>query len=114
MFDVLLPALQSVGHAIRIVTIEFAYHDATWGFITGFTTATGLYTVITSNNPQHIPSILTKSPPDSFSAVAKRESDGSILVSYTEFQREYNRVRTVFYLALFAFLILVIVSLLHY
>lgn len=106
-------ALESVGHAIRVTFVSLAYHDATWGFLTGFATATGLYAIITSENPRHWPSMLTKSPHESFQSSAKRAPDGSFLVSYTAFQREYNRVRTVFYLAFLALLIVVIISLLR-
>lgn len=112
--DNFIASLQSVAYAIKVTSLGIVRHDATWGFVTGFSTATGLYAFITSENPRNLPAILTKDPQTSFSQLAPRETGGTFEVSYTSFQREYNRVRIVFYLALFAFLILIAIALLRY
>ncbi len=112
--DNFIATIQSVAYAIKVTSLGIVRHDASWGFVTGFCTATGLYAFITSENPRNLPSILTKDPQTSFSQVAPRGDSGTFLLSYTAFQREYNRVRIVFYLALFAFLILIGISLLRY
>lgn len=112
--DTVIPALQSVGHAIHLTLVEIALQDATWGFVTGFLAATGIFAVITSENPSHLPILLTRSEYASFNQVAPRSEDGRFTASYTAFEREYNRVRIVFYLALFAFLVVVAIALLRY
>jgi hypothetical protein len=112
--DNLLPALQSVGHTIRITFRAIAMHDASWGFLTGFFTATGLFAVIMSENPRHLPILLTKSSQKSFEMLAARDIQGTFCASYTSFQREYNRVRSIFYLSLLAFFVVVSIALLRY
>ncbi|MBI5654560.1 hypothetical protein HZC53_02845 [Candidatus Uhrbacteria bacterium] len=112
--DNFLATIQSIAYAIKVTSLGIIRHQASWGFITGFSTATGLYAFITSENPRNLPAILTKDPQTSFSQLAPRAEGGTFQVSYTAFQREYNRVRLVFYLALFAFLILIAIAMLRY
>ena len=112
--DNFLATIPSVMYAIKITFLGVIRHDATWGFITGFTTATGLYALISSENPRNLPTMLTQPASQSFSQLAPRGEKGTFLVSYTAFQREYNRVRIVFYLALFAFMVLIAIAMLRF
>lgn len=112
--DNFLEGLQSAGHLISLSFMTVVHHDATWGFLTGFTMATGFYAVIVSENPRHLPIILTKPPAASFQKINRREQNSGYQVSYTAFQHEYNRVRIVFYVAVAALLAVVAVALLKY
>ena len=107
-------AVLSVGYAIRATLLALIRADATWGFFAGFLITTGLYAIIMSDNPRHIPLMLSKSAQDSFAEIHERGDDGRFCISYTAFQREYNRVRTAFYLALFALLVMVIVAMFRF
>jgi len=109
-----LAALQSAGHLIRLTFMTVIRHDATWGFLTGFTMATGFYAVIVSENPRNLPIILTTPPAASFQKINHKEANRGYQASYTAFQLEYNRVRLVFYVAVAAFLAVVAVALLKY
>ncbi len=99
---------------MRVTFLGLARHDASWGFVSGFLTATGLYAIITSENPSHVPTMLLNTEHESFNRIAPREPNGRIVVSYTAFQREYNRVRVLFYLALLAFLLIVVIAMLRF
>lgn len=112
--DNFLEALQAAGHLIRITFMTVVRHDATWGFLTGFTMATGFYALIVSEDPRHLPVILTKPTVASFQTINRREDNFGYQVSYTAFQREYNRVRIVFYVAVAAFLAVVTVAILKH
>ena len=59
-------ALFSVGYAIRATFLALVRADATWGFFAGFLITTGLYAIILSDNPRHIPLMLSRSAQDSF------------------------------------------------
>jgi len=112
--DNFFSALLSVGHALRTTLLGLALQDATWGFLAGFLATTGIFAVILSENPRHIPILLSSSAQDSFLRLAARDADGQFCISYTSFQREYNRVRIAFYLAVFALLVIAIIAMVRF
>lgn len=108
-----LLALQSAEYAIRLTLASFIYNEGVWGFGVGFAAATIIYAFFLSENPQHIPTYLTKTAASSFTQVAQRDASGKFLASYTAFQKEYSRVRIAFYFALLAFFLIILVALLR-
>lgn len=58
--------------------------------------------------------MLRKPPKDSFEKIAKADTKGTFLVSYTKYRQDVNRVKIVFYSALLAFLIVVIITLIRF
>lgn len=106
--------LQAIAHSLTINVGALLHHPMLWGFAIGFSASTFIHAFIVSDNPRAIPQMLTKPALDTFKRVSPRLPDGTYCIPYSQFQREYNRVRIVFYSTFFAFLTVVGIALLRY
>mgnify|MGYP001579194709 CR=1 FL=1 len=106
--------IKALAYSIAFTVYAFLHHPVLWGFAIGFGASTLIHAFIVSDNPRAIKHILTKPAPDSFKRVAPRLADGTYCIPYSQFQREYNRVRIVFYSAFLVFLGVIGIALLRY
>ena len=106
--------LQALASDIKITTLALLRHQMMWGFGVGFVASTMVHAFVVTDNPRQIPAMLTRDTRDSFISVMPQAPDGTYQVSYTAFQRDYNRVRIIFYSLLLAFLAVVGIALLRY
>ena len=105
--------IQGIGETIRITLIALANHPIMWGFGFGFLTSTFIHLFIVTDIPHAIPTMVMRGSVESFTKYAPRDAGGTYALSYAAFQREHTRVRIVFYLAMTAFLAVVILALLR-
>ena len=107
MFDNILFGFEAVILHMKALLISFLYHQTVLGFVIGFVAATGIYALVLSDEPGHIPRILTRSQHTSFQKIAKQSEVGTFQTSYVEFQKRYNKIKTLFYVAVLAFLLII-------
>lgn len=113
MLDNFVFGLQALAGSMRLTLIALAHHYLIWGFGLGFAAATMLQGFLATSNPRHLPNILFQSPSDAFPKIYPLGPEGYAR-SYSEFQHEYNYVRTAFFSATAFFLAVVVVALLKY
>ena len=106
--------VKAIAHSITLTISTLLHHPVLWGFAIGFGAPALIHAFIVSDNPRAIPHMLTKPAPDTFKRVSPRLPDGTYCIPYSQFQREYNRVRIGFYSTLLAFLGIVGLALLRY
>lgn len=106
--------LQNIAYNISNTIFAIMRQHLVWGFAIGFGISTMVHLFLMTENPRHIPTILFHKQAKSFSQLAPRDANGSFQISYTQFQAEYNKTKTLFYLTLCAFLGVVIIALLRY
>lgn len=107
-------SIVSAGHIIHYTLKSLIMNEATGGFLIGFIGAGIIAMLVITEHPKRIPLILAHSPSDSFKKVMKKGKKGTYFVSYSAFQREYNRIRVVFYSMLTMFFVVVIFAFIKY
>lgn len=113
-FNNFIFGLKAIALSIKFTILALIHHPMMWGFAIGFGASTLIHAFIISDNPRQIPMILRKPAPDSFKRLAPRLADGTYCIPYTQFQREYNRVRIVFYSTFLTFLGVIAIALVRY
>lgn len=106
--------IKALAYSIALTISALLHHPMLWGFAIGFSASTLIHAFIVSDNPRAIPQMLTKPAPDTFKRISPRLPDGTYCIPYSQFQREYNRVRVAFYSAFLAFLAVISIALLRY
>jgi len=84
------------------------------GFLLGYGIATVMYLFLVTENPRHVPTMILNSKSDSFQKISSRDGNGKFLLSYTTFEKDFNRLRIVIYSLLTIFLVIVAIALLFY
>jgi hypothetical protein len=112
--DNLFFGLQSIAINMRQTILALIQNQIIWGFIIGFGGSTVVHLLVSTEQPKHIPHILTKEVSSAFNKVAKRNSSGMFLTSYTKFEQDYHRTRALAYTVILAFLAIMIIALLRY
>ena len=107
-------SVQALATSLKLTTLALLRHQVMWGFSLGFVASTLVYAFIVSENPRSLPTLLTQNERDSFLALANKTPQGTFKTSFLNFQREYNKMRFIFYTAVLAFLVVVAIALLRY
>ncbi len=107
-------SLQALATSLKLTTLALLRHQVMWGFALGLVASTLVYAFVASENPRCIPAMMTRDERDAFMALAVRSPQGTYKTSFLSFQREYNKIRFIFYTALLAFLLVVAIALLRY
>lgn len=84
------------------------------GFLVGFVISVLATGFILSKNPRHLPIILKYSMLESFERIVKREHPRLQHASFENFIKMYVEIRTIFFVALISFCIMVITIVLVY
>jgi hypothetical protein len=98
----LLFALQNSWLNFAQTVGVFAANPGVWGFVLGFGASTIIHLLVVADNPRSVAHIITKDMSVSYNTLAERKSDGTYETSYSQFEKEYNRVRIIFFSALLA------------
>ncbi len=106
--------LSAFAYSIRLTILSLLRHQLIWGFAIGFFVSTIIHLFVATDAPRTIPTIITKRPEESFTKFAARSPEGTYLSSFTAFQKEYNRVRVVFYSMLLALLLVILTLLIRF
>lgn len=106
--------LQSIAINMRQTLLALIQNQIIWGFIIGFAGSTIIHLFISTEQPKHIPHILTKEVSSAFTKVAKRNASGMFLTSYTKFEQDYHRTRALAYTVILAFLAVMVIALVRY
>jgi hypothetical protein len=109
-----LAGVKSVAYSMNVSIQAMIRQQIVWGIVMGFALSTMIHVIIASENPRHVPHMLAHNKQAAFQKLAQKNAEGGYTTSYLQFQREFNRVRIVFYTALAAFLIVVLIGLLQY
>lgn len=107
-------ALQSVALAIKGTILPLIQHPMIWGFAIGFGASTMIHLFLMSDNPRQLPTMISNNVTTSFDKLAPRNQEGSYSISYTEFSKQYSKVRMTFYSMVMAFFLLVVVAIVRY
>lgn len=106
--------LQGLARGMYHTLGSVVQQQVVWGFAIGFAASTIVHMFVTAEHPRQIPHILTKPSVQAFDKVAPRNDKGSYMISYTTFDREYHRVRSLFYVVVLAFLLVVVLAMLRF
>lgn len=99
--------IEAITLHLKSILISFFYHQLVLGFVIGFIAATGIYALLLAEEPKHIPIILAHKQNVCFQKIATKNPDGTYATSYTEFEKNYNRVKTLFYASVLVFLLII-------
>ncbi len=103
-----------VGRSIHYTIVSFINNPAVWGFLLGLCGAAIVMIILISENPAVVKLMLSHSPSDSFVKIVTRNVRGTYSTSYTSFEREYNRIRILFYSSALIFLLIIVVAMIKY
>lgn len=106
--------LQSIAFTMRQTILALIQNQIVWGFAIGFAGSTIIHLLVSTEQPRHIPHILTKGASSAFNKVAQRDNSGMFLTSYTKFEQEYHRTRALIYTVILAFLGVMTIALIRY
>lgn len=106
--------LHSLGFGMYHNIIIILQHQLVWGFVLGFAASTIVHLLVSTEQPKHIPHMLTKTLPGAFLEIAPKNSKGTYELSYTKFEHEYHHVRAIFYSVILAFLIVMAIAMVRY
>lgn len=67
------------------------------GFIIGFGAASIIHAMLTAEHVKHIPSMVLHDPSVSFQKMYPAGSDGTFTHSYTDYAKNVERMKTIFY-----------------
>jgi predicted RND superfamily exporter protein len=112
MLEHFLFNIEAIGLTVKSLFTSIFFDKIFLGFIIGFFASTGIHSVIVSSDITHIPTILACGPEKAFKANARKNKQGSIETSYSNFLKEYNQIRIAFYSAALVFCILVSIAML--
>lgn len=112
--DNFIYGLQAVGHSIPLTLAIIVRNQLIWGFSLGFFVSTVIHVLIIANNPRQITAILTTNPAQSFHVLTPRQADGTYKMSYANFLKEHNRIRSALYIAIFVFIFVIILAMFKY
>ncbi len=105
--------IEGIAQTIRITTIALINHPLIWGFGIGFLSSTFIHLFIVTDIPHAIPAMVRRGASDSFRLFAQKDESGTYPLSYSAFQKEHTRVRSAFYLAVSASLLVAALALLR-
>lgn len=103
--------LQSSGETLRLTTLAVIRHPMIWGFGVGFLVSTCMHLFIATDIPHTIPTMVRNTAAESFRKITGKDEAGVYIQSYTAFQKEHNRVRIAFYVAVTVFLLVAALAL---
>lgn len=106
--------IENIAYNINSTTLALLRHPLVWGFILGFSASSLIHLFVITDRPTMIPQMLRKKPKESFETIAKSDESNTYLISYTKYRQDVNKVRIVFYSALLAFLVVVIITLIRF
>ena len=112
--DNLLFGLQGIAFSMRQTLLALIQNQLVWGFVLGFAGSTIIHLLVSTEQPRHIPHVLTKGISNAFTKVAQRNTAGMFLTSYTKFEQEYHQIRALAYTVILAFLGVMTIALLRY
>lgn len=110
----LIFGLQSIAHSMNVTFLALVYHPLLWGVAIGFALSTAIHAVIVSRSPRHYYHMLTKSPDHAYKVIHEKEQHDALRLSLEEFRRDHLHIRTLFYLTVVAFLIVLLVAIVKY
>ena len=97
----------NMGQVISVLIAQ----PALWGFVAGFGVSTIIHLLVVADNPQAAAQMVTQELTSSYMKLAHRKSDGTFGTSFSQFEKEYNRVRLIFFSAMLALLVTVVLEL---
>lgn len=106
--------LQSIAFNMRQTILALIQNQIVLGFVIGFAGSTIIHLIVSTEQPSHIPHMLTKEISSAFTKVAKRDTSGMFLTSYTKFEQDYHRTRALIYTVILAFLGVMTIALIRY
>lgn len=109
-----LYGLSSIARGMQHSIFAMFEHQLVWGFALGFAASTIIHILVTSDQPRHIPHMLTKDKFAAFGKISPKAPDGTFLMSYSKFEHEYHHIRALSYTVLMAFLVVMIIATVRY
>lgn len=106
--------LQSIAHSMNVTLLALAYHPLLWGVAIGFALSTAMHAVIVSRSPRHYYHMLTKPSEHAYKLIHGKTKNDNLRLSLEEFQRDHLHIRTLFYLTVLAFLVVLLVAIVKY
>lgn len=110
----LLYGLYGIAYNMEYSIFAIFQHQLVWGFVLGFAVSTIIHVLVSSEQPRHIPHMLTKDRFSAFEKVSQKDQDGTVLMSYSKFAHEYHHVRALYYIVLLAFVVVFIIAIIRY
>ena len=98
--------LESIVETIRI-TSSYALF---LGFIVGYVTASVIHAMLSAEHIKHVPSMVLRDTSVSFQKVHPAGHDGTFDHSYTAYAKNVQRMKTVFFSAALALIILLMIA----
>lgn len=108
-----LYGLQNIAINFEDSIVILAGHQAVWGFVLGFATSTIIHLLVITKDPKELAHIITKDAMQSYQSTTEQKEDGTYTKSYAEYQQQYSRVKSVFYLTILVFLVVTGIALLR-
>lgn len=106
--------IQNLAMNLNNTLFSLMRHQLVWGFAFGFAASTLIHFFVILDHPKYFPSFVRKPASECFVGIAPRKKDGTFEISYVAFQREYNRIRVVFYSTLMSFFLALTIVLLRF
>ncbi len=103
--------VQALGSSLTLTILGLMQHPLLWGFGIGFLVSTIIHLIIVADVPRTIPLMVTNNTVELFQKMSPRDERGVFLHSYIALQKEHNRVRIAFYLALTTVLLVILAAL---
>ena len=95
-------ALGSVVETLRVVS----RYQLFLGFIVGFAVASVIHAILSSEHIRHVPAMVLSDPSKSFQTVYPAGHNGSFDHSFTNYAKNVQNLKTIFYVAALLIIIL--------
>lgn len=97
--------LHSIFQNISITFSSVVHHPLMWGVGLGFLISTAIHAFVVAENPRQFSTIMLQESTSAFTKLSPRLADGTYCFTFSEFQKQYNKVRVAFYSAVMGLLI---------
>lgn len=110
-----LLGLQAIAHSMRVTLVTLVSQPLLWGFGLGVAASLGISAILLAGSPRHAYHMMTKPAERCYGLLCRLPgARRRVTREYHEFCREHHRIRTLFYAAVLALLIVVGIALLRY
>lgn len=114
MLQNLFHGLDAMGLYLKSVFLGFVFHPVVLGFLIGFFASTGIHMILIAQNGQQLKSMILKPADRSYIELHSANNHGAYDASYSQFLRDYHRVRIAFYSAVTVFMATIMIVLMRF
>jgi hypothetical protein len=112
--DNFLLGLEGIARGAYFTIVAVIKHPMAWGFAGGFLVSTIVHLIIVLDEPSNLRHILTKKAAAAFAHIHKDHPDKDDEKFYLQFEKDYNRIKILFYSIVLVILAVMIVAMLKF